>query len=156
MASMYVEVDDTYRTRLQKRIIGTVQEDSVREGINRIVADMCYRYVPYRTGELRSSVEVDSEGIEWTVDYARYQYYGLNMGPNIFRGFHHGVVPIILTPPGTIKHFEIAKVSGLPTLTYFASGVHSKWYEYMLNISYNRNVMNNRITYYLKHEIEER
>lgn len=32
------------------------------------------RYVPYETGALHDNVEIDRDGVHWTVDYAQYVY----------------------------------------------------------------------------------
>ena len=62
----------------------TKNRNQTKTEINRIVADAAIPYIPYREGALSDPHNriIKPEGIEYTVEYARYQYEGNIMGPN--------------------------------------------------------------------------
>ena len=64
------------RTKLQKKLLELVKNEKTMRGVNQIIADAVEPYVPYKTGELRRSVQVGPKTIAWRKPYARYQYYG--------------------------------------------------------------------------------
>lgn len=152
MAWMRLRLDDGYfRTDLQKELLATLNSDTVHKNVNEIIKDAIEDYVPLESGDLRDSARVGPTQIEYTVNYARYQYYGEVYGPNYW-------VPITKnadgtwnkdgpwgwrSPPGKNTKFATGK-----PLTYHTAGTYAFWYE--VAMTQNRASINQRITRYLK------
>lgn len=62
----------------------TKNRNRTKTEINRIVADAAIPYIPRKSGALANPKNriIKPNGIEYTVEYARYQYMGNIMGPN--------------------------------------------------------------------------
>lgn len=81
----------------------------VQQSIDKSVIDWCLGYCPWETGELARSAygatQIGSGTVVYPGPYARYQYYGNVMGPNIpvFED-NSGVPTRFYSPPGQKKH----------------------------------------------------
>lgn len=83
-----VHVGEWKYSRWQKKFASHFNQPNVRIAIHQVYADMSKKYVPYKTGALRSSVRVTKNYIRWggatkKVRYAHYMYEGVVYGPNI-------------------------------------------------------------------------
>lgn len=151
MAWMRLRLDEGfYRTDLQKELLEAMASDTVHRNVNLIIADAIEDYVPLESGALRDSVRVGPTQIEYTTEYARYQYYGEVYGPNYW-------VPLTRNADGTWNRSgpygwrsprgKKKYPTGRP-LTYHTSGTYAFWYE--VAMSQNRRSINQQITRYLK------
>lgn len=154
MAQMRMSVVQDGRTALQRKLLNLVGDPGVLREINVIIEEEIEPYVPLKTGYLRDNVQIGPTEIRWVAPYARYQYWGINYGPNYFLGYNELGEPIIRTPRGTKKYPQIASSTGSPNLTYHTAGTTAFWYEAMM--LQKKASLNQKITYFLKKECERR
>lgn len=86
----------------------------VQKYIDSSVIRYCEPYLPYDTGTLARSANtataVGSGEVRYETPYARYQYYGNAMGPNIPIKQGNEIVGFF-SPPNQIKHLTGAKLA---------------------------------------------
>jgi hypothetical protein len=148
MAWMRIHIDDSYFTQLEVELLSVLNSDRARRGVNKIIADMCYPYVPVKTGNLRDSVAVGPKEIQWRTEYARYQYYGFVYRPNFFIGYNPDTGEAMFRSPAGKKKYP----TSIP-LTYHKGG-GAFWLETML--AQKSAEMDKRITDYLVDECKRR
>ena len=87
----------------------------VQQVIDKSVIDWCQQYTPWDTGTLAQSAyaatTIGSGRVVYRTPYARYQYYGNVMGPNIpVFDDDSGVPTRFFSPPGQKKHLTGKKL----------------------------------------------
>lgn len=147
MAWMRLKMTDENFTQVQNWLMSVLDSPTVHRNVNEIVADFCYPYVPYKTGNLRDSVAVGPKEIQWRTEYARYQYYGVVYGPNYFKGYDTDGTPIFRTPAGVTKYPTTRMLS-------YQNGKTSFWFEIMM--AQKGNELDAEIVKYLESECKRR
>ena len=147
MAWMRLKPSEDYLSNISNWLLSVLDSNSVRRGVNEIIAEMCEPYVPERDGNLKLNVAIGPKEIQYRSPYARYQYYGFVMGPNYFRGYDASGNKIFRTPAGTKKY-----LTSRP-LTYHKTG-GAFWFETM--IAQKGVEMDKRIEDYLEAECQRR
>lgn len=147
MAWMRLKFDETKLTTVQNWLLSVLNDPNVQKGVNEIIADFCYPYVPYKTGALRDNVAIGPKEIQYRQPYARYQYYGVVYGPNYFRGIDAAGNKIFRSPAGVKKYPTTRMLS-------YQNGKTSFWFEIML--AQKSAELDKEITDYLEAECQRR
>ena len=143
---------ENVQTVLQKKLYSLINDEQARIDANKKIAECINKYVPEQSGELRESVQVDSQTISWHTPYARYQYSGEVYGPNhplMYKGTIYGWS----TPRGPEK-YPTGRELGTPgewkgwVFGYSTYGTGHHWDEKMLEN--DRRTMNIKVTASLK------
>lgn len=176
-----IRIDETISpTKLQQKLLALIEDDDVQIGVARIVGERANKYVPRKSGALRSSMKiVDSNTISWGegLEYGQYQYNGEVYGPNFpivqggqLAGFFKAngrTYPILrggtitgwFSIPGMQKQPK-GRELGTPgewrgwTFGYSTPNTKHHWIDEMLRTE--RRAMQNQITRYLKLEARKR
>lgn len=70
--------------KYQEELISFLKSDDFKKDINQILLDEANErgYVPSKSGALARNGKVQKNGIRYTLEYAKYQYWGEVYGPN--------------------------------------------------------------------------
>lgn len=152
-------------TKKQEELLERVDSPETRRHINKIIAEAAEKYVPNDgEGKLAKKYTARVDGIIYHQPYARYQYYGKTMGPNIAIFNRQppngdGAFSRWWTRPGTTKHLNGGTIGdgkqfvdkyGTPFYTrhYTTLGTGRFWIQEMWK--HDSRVVQNKITRYLK------
>lgn len=158
-----------WRTSFQDKILGTIDDDSVRERVNEIILEEITPYVPMggnspmeafdpdpHPGNLREDVTVTDGSITWNADYAHYQYQGWVYGVNykIYTNRNEDGSP---DKSGPYKYRSARGVRKFKTwrhLTYYTPGTGKHWWSLLRKAKGAH--LNRRISQYLVREMKRR
>lgn len=166
-------------TILQQKLLDIIDNDEVRRGVNKIIADRTNKYVPMKSGALRESVKIGPKTISWGsgLNYARYQYggeiyrtnYPIIQGGTLSGFFRKAGKRYPFFQGGTITGwYSIPNLQKVPSgaelgkpgewrgwrFGYTTPGTHHHWIDEMLRTE--KRSMNIQITNYLKREARKR
>ena len=154
-----IEVEQ-FRTKKQQKLLDMLNDKVVKKQVNLRILNAINKFVPKKTGALRSSARVTSEFISWGtgLEYARYQYGGQIYGPN--RPItEKGRIVGWFSTPGQRK-YPTGRELGIPgywrgwRFGYTTPGTHHHWDRYFRYLPKMRT--NLEITRYLKQECKRR
>lgn len=148
-------------TKLQEELLKRINSPETYRKINEFIAEEAEPFAPTVTGELATSWVARTDGIEYTAEYARYQWYGKPMGPTIpvfdknTKEFKYWFAK------GPRTHYtggmmgdgtEYYDDFGVPFYTrhYTKEGTRHHWVNLMWDDGKARRHVQNRITNYLK------
>ena len=147
-------------TDLQQKLLNLIGNSEVKRGVNQIIGERANKYVPMKSGALRSSMHVTPTKITWGegLDYAHYQYNGVVYARNIPIS-SLGTIIGWYSKPGVSK-VPTDRELGVPgewkgwTFGYTTPGTEHHWIDGMMRNE--RRAMMNQITNYLKREAKRR
>lgn len=146
------------QTDLQKRLLTVCGSDRVLKQAQKIAVDLCYPYIPEKTGALIKSVRPTPKGATWEAEYAHYMYAGKVYGPNKIwlnkdTGETGWYTPVENKyPTGRPMKYNYWQVDAKNFTGPTKPLAGPNWVERML--AHDRRQMNLRITAMLKKEIE--
>lgn len=76
MATIELSFDSTAIAEDLKKQFEALLDDHTMLQIHNELARYCNPYVPMLNGPLSQTVEISPDGVTYTQEYARYQYYG--------------------------------------------------------------------------------
>lgn len=72
-ADVYIDLSG-----IERKLEPLMSDSEARLAIHDTLAKMCDPYVPFWHGDLSQDLEISSDYVKYTVEYAHYQYYGVN------------------------------------------------------------------------------